>query len=316
MNLFIAYDSALEYWRAHPLVSAPARSSRALKLTAALTSAREIAQLDCARYGITARPLHVLTADRSARNTSVQVVRHLAVAPLPGGAFVKIADGLFVASPELSFFHQANVLPLPKLVELGDELCGFYRIDPSVSSGFVKAQPLTTATKLKAFAERMGSANGAAFARKALRYVVDRSASPRETNTATLLCLPHALGGYGFELPQMNREITVKECTPLGTVSRQLYCDLYWPTRKVAIEYDSDEHHAESSQIAHDSKRRSNLELGNVSVITLTNGQLKSVREFDDVARLLAKRLGIRLRIRMTDFPIRQLRLRTMLLRS
>lgn len=314
MNLFVAYDSALEYWRAHPLDPMPPRASRSLTLSECMTGIRDIARLDCARHGIRSRALHVLATSRSSRNSSTQVVCHISVAPVPGRAFVRIADGLYVGSPELTFFHMASVLPFPKLVELGDELCGLYRIDPNAEEGFVKASPVTTPAKLRAFADRMGNARGAAVARKAARYVVGRSASPRETTTVSLLCLPHAIGGYGFELPQMNRRIAVKEHTPTGVVSKELFCDLYWSKHKVAIEYDSDLHHTERPRIAHDSKRRSSLGQEGVYVVTITNEQLKSVRDFDDVARLLAQHLHVRLRIRMADFPVRRLKLRTMLL--
>ena len=82
----------------------------------------------------------------------------------------------------------------------------------------------------------------------------------------------------------------------------------------MAVEYDSDLHHTGTRNIAHDSKRRGSLGQGGVYVVSLTNGQLKSVRDFDEVALLLAKRMGGRVRVRRDDFAARRLRLRTALL--
>ncbi len=54
---------------------------------------------------------------------------------------------------------------------------------------------------------RNPSLRGAAKAAKALRYVADNSASPRETKKAILLGLPMMYGGYGLGIPRMNYEV-------------------------------------------------------------------------------------------------------------
>ena len=314
MNLFVGHASALEYWRAHTLDATEERSSRSLALANCMTSLRDIAELGCSRYGMRSDPLHIVAADRSACHSSTHLVCHVMTGLMPARAFARVAHRLYVSSPELCVLQMACSMPLPLLVELADELCGFYRLNPTAPNGFTEARPVTTPAKLRAFASRIGQVRGAATMRAAMRYVVSRSASPRETTTTTLLCLPHALGGYGLELPHMNSKVPVREHTPFGVAAKELFCDLYWPAYKLAVEYDSDLHHTGERRISRDSKRRSSLGQEGIYVVTLTNAQLKSTFDFDEIASLLAKRMGKRLRIRMADFPERRLRLRTMLL--
>lgn len=264
--------------------------------------------------GMRESPLHILTASSSGRNRSKRVVCHVLSQPMPAGSFVKVGKNLYVASPELTFFLMASQLPIPELTLVGYELCGYYRLSNDAPSGFVKARPVSSAAKLLAFTNRMQGFAGVKKARRAAEFLSDRSASPRETVTAALLCLPHAEGGYGLEIPQMNREVQIKEVTPAGSVAKTLYCDLYWPQHRLAVEYDSDRHHAAPRNIAHDSKRRSTLGRAGVYVVSMTNDRLKSVRDFDEAARLLAKHTGRRVRVRRDDFPARRLRLRTTLL--
>ena len=316
MKLYVSHDSALAYWRAHPLDPARSRSVRPSSLSQGAGSLAQTAPFACERYGIDADPLHVLVPSLAASSTSSHVKCHVRSAPLPPGSFAAIEPSVLVASPELVFFQDACELSIAKLVELGHELCGYYRISDSAPEGFVRALPLTSAAKLHAYAVKMGSARGAERTRKAARYVANGSASPRETHCAALLCLPRAMGGYGFELPRMNCEVNVSAQTPYGRTKKTLYCDLCWPQHRLAVEYESNLHHTQDKDIAHDSKRRSLLGAEDVYVVTVTNDQIKSVVDFDVVARLLAKRMGMRLRIRFADFRTRQLKLRTELLRA
>lgn len=314
MKLYVGYDSALAYWRAHPLDPARNRTARTCPLSDCVATLKQAAPFSCERFGIFADPLHILVPSLSAKNTSSHITCHVCTDPLPPGSFAIVEKNVLVASPELVFVHKACDASVAELAELGYELCGYYRVSDSAPDGFERAVPLTTAAKLHAFAVKMGSARGAARARKAALYVANGSASPRETHCSELLCLPHALGGYAFELPRMNCEVGVSTQTPQGKTRKTLYRDLYWPKHKLAIEYESDLYHTGHKDIAHDSRRRSALGAEDVYVVTVTNSQIKSVVDFDEIARLLAKRMGVRLRIRTADFRVRQLRLRTELL--
>ncbi|WP_241963736.1 hypothetical protein [Gordonibacter sp. 28C] len=131
-------------------------------------------------------------------------------------------------------------------------------------------------------------------AARALRFVANGSASPMETNLAMALCLPRMLGGYGFELPQLNARIEVRAGG--GLMGRSYFeCDLYWDGCKTAIEYDSAQFHSGTEAETRDSSRRSGLLVRDVLVITVTTDQFFDARKLDEVARALAKRMGKRL---------------------
>lgn len=315
MNLYLGYDSALAYWRAHPLDPVRSRTTRACSLAQCAHSLKKIETFACEQHGIDTDPLHVLVSHPALANSSKHLICHVSTQPSPAGSFARIGENLLVGSPELVFFHGAQTGSLAHVVALGHELCGFYRVSPLSPDGFVQAAPLTSARKLQSFAAKLGSARGAVQARKAALYVADNSASPRETLCSELLCLPRAQGGYGLPLPKMNYEVEVLRSADKAQ-RKTLFCDLYWPKCKLAVEYESDLYHSGEKNIAHDSKRRSKLEREGVHVVTVTNDQIKSVVDFDEVAHVLAKRMGIRLRIRREDFRTRQLKLRTELMRS
>ena len=79
-------------------------------------------------------------------------------------------------------------------------------------------------------------------------------------------------------------------------------------------EYDSDFYHTGANRIAADSKRRLDLAALGINVITVTGGQIRNVSEFENLARLITKTLGKRLRYKMPEFLKAQRELRGLLL--
>ena len=132
--------------------------------------------------------------------------------------------------------------------------------------------------------------------RRALRWAIDGSASPMETNTALLLCLPPLEGGYGFELPTMNAMVGAG-LRQRSVTRRSCYrCDLFWERGKVAVEYDSDLWHTGAERIASDSARRNALAAMGITVVDVTRLQINDLAEFDRIAHVLARLLGKTLR--------------------
>jgi len=205
-----------------------------------------------------------------------------------------------VSSPEFCFLQLANQLPLPRLIQLGYELCGKYSIPVrgdlnAPEKGFYKRDSLTSVNALQAFIDRMPGINGHRMATHALRYILDGSASPMEAKLAILLTLPYKLGGFNLYLPELNYRI-VPSKTVKQSASKSFYsCDLYWPDYDLAVEYDSDLCHTGSKRIASDSKKRNTLALMGISVITVTKEQIYSKTELEKVARILANHLDKRL---------------------
>lgn len=163
-------------------------------------------------------------------------------------------------------------------------------------SGFVSSKPISSVDSLLAFANSAAAFPGCDRARKALRYVLNRSASPAESRLVLLLCAKRSMGGYGLPLPQMNYRVDVvgegRKCT-----SRKYFVlDLFWESARLDVEYDSDAFHASKAGIASDAERRNALVAMGYTVITVTNGQVSSVNSLDDVAFAIAQALKVRIR--------------------
>ncbi|MCL2492638.1 MAG: endonuclease domain-containing protein [Clostridiales bacterium] len=173
---------------------------------------------------------------------------------------------------------------------------------------------LTNTKELKAFTSRMKGVGGQKKASKALMYIADGAASPMETILFVLLTLPYKYGGYGFPAPELNRRINFGRGAKQRANKAYYVCDFYWPEAGLAVEYDSNLHHTGADRIAEDSKRRTDLSALGIYVVTATNEQIRSIDEFERLARLIAKRLGKQLRYKNPEFLRAQRELRDFLL--
>ena len=231
-NIFVGFSSALDYWRAQSACVAQGSSPRVdrVPLTRAIPkpgvtlSSERFAEFDHSQWGMVA-PIEVVVADFEARRRVAGTIQRVWHAP-GSGAFYKIAKGVYVSSPEALFAQMATRLSQVDLVLLGYELCGAYSLARQTERGFVDRAPLATVDSLSRFIDRIPSEYGMKKARRALRFVANGSASPMETNVAMLLCLPTVVGGFGFELPQMNYRIEIASPAARTIKTKSLRLDL------------------------------------------------------------------------------------------
>jgi len=336
MEVLISHQSALQYWRTYSKAQGIAYGKprganvkaqeahtyyqRARKAPA--TPPKASVLLKGNLFGLSF-PIDITVSTANSRRTSTVFRSHVSPKALPNRGLVNIRDGFLVASPELCFFQMAGELSLPKLIELGYELCGSYSLSTNITVGedirvesaaTYNLKPLTNTKKLRAFVDQMAGRQGVKQAVKALQYIVDGSGSPMESILAILLVLPFRLGGYGFPLPEMNRRVDPKATGSTNPNKRFYKCDLLWKDFTLAAEYDSSLHHANQKSISDDSIRRGDLALSGVDVVTVTDKQVYQVEAFDKVARQLALKMGRRVQIRNSKFIVRRHELRGMLL--
>jgi len=295
MRLYISHKSALDYWRR---VRKLPEGSAERRCKAALTDTPlEIDPMVFSRFDL---PVHVMIGRPGCRRASKFLRQHVFSGETPVGCFMNAGGGLMVSSPEFCFLQLAGELSLIGLIELGYEMCGGYSLPLSDDSdvperGFHNRSPLTSAAKLEAFLDGMPGVKGHQKAARALHYLRDGSASPMETKLAMFLTLPRMLGGYGFGLPELNERILLSK-TARKEFGKAFYvCDMFWPDEKVAVEYDSDQHHTGSDRIANDSKRRNALASSGISVVSVTKYQLYSSLELGRVAITIAGHMNKRL---------------------
>lgn len=259
-------------------------------------------------------PLHLLVLSAYARRQLKNAVCHVHSASIPSGSIMQVESDVFVTSPEWCFVQMAEMLSFPQLVLLGFELCGTYSLPVQASGDFMKRDVLTSIVKLKCFIESIEGARGLKLAKQALRHVVPDSASPMETITTLLLCLPVRLGGYGLPTPVLNHRIDIGRSARRVSSKGFYVCDLYWPSARLCVEYDSDRFHCGSVRIASDANRRNALSYLGITVVTMTRAQVLNCDGMDRTAHAIAKQLGWRLRIGGSDWLAARGRLRHLLL--
>ena len=317
MKQFISHESALEYWRSRRKLPAR-RTDRRCKGELPVRPSKNT-DMPLAFPGFLL-PVHILIGDRSARMRSGIAKQHLFSSDTPIGCFMNIGDGLMMSSPGFCFLQLANSLSLIDLIELGYELCSEYSLpladDPNApETGFYKRAPLTSVIKLREFMENMPSAKGVDKAIHAIRFICDGSASPMETRLAMFLTLSKMFGGFGFDLPELNKRINLSKQASKVFGKDYYVCDIYWADTKTAVEYDSDQQHTGSDRIARDSIRRNTLASSGINVVTVTKQQLYSSIELTRAAQSIAKHMGRRLFSRKGNFYAKHHELRKQLLK-
>ena len=344
MDIIISHKSALEYWRLHSDAKiTDCDGNRCNSLPASIPKSAVIRKR--APSGLS-YPINLLVANQNAKRKSKIVKPRVYAGPTPSGCFISIGDMQFVSAPPFCFFQMAYELPLVKLIELGFELCGSYSLNAKIDYGCgskVKIEyankdaddnklgevektsyghkQLTSIKAIKALADHMIDVNGKKKVLRALRYIINGSASPMETILVMLLTLSHKLGGYELPAPELNKCIDLKSTVkqrsrePIYRPEKSYYiCDLYWPKAKLAVEYDSDSYHTGADRIARDSKKRLDLDALGITVITVTSRQIRYADEFETLAMSIAKKLHKRVRYRNPQFQQAERELRGLLL--
>lgn len=318
MDIVIGHESALRYWRTVGdafLRGYDKRQADTRRACRALDAGRvpRFSEGNRRPAGCVL-PVHTLVGDASLRTDTASVFAHVC-SHLPERSFVDAGEGFLVSTPEFCFLQMASEYSLAELILLGLELCGRYAL---VDEGPARRReaPLTSAAKLKAFAERAEGAHGRKKALRALQFVLDRSASPIESVLAMLLSLPYRLGGYGLEKPQLNYRIDVPPRFRKLADRSYCECDLCWPAARLVVEYDSRLHHSDADRRESDARRRNTLIALGFTVATVSADQVLDGGSFNRLAHQLANRLGKRLRYVDPQFTRAHLALRDELLQA
>lgn len=313
MSIFIGYRSALEYWRGHArstrtgtelsVLAAQEGATIASPLPERPPAAADIPWDALEDLGITGTPLHVIATGRSFRKPNESVRTHTLRRAHP---FIEVAPGLHVTTPEACFLQEAQTRSLAELAALGCELCGTYAVASDASPQARPLRPRTSVADLTAFISGVPAQPGLANARRALAYLVDRSASRGQTAFILLLCLPTAQGGFGLPLPQVNDPLRIKNPSRGPRVMRRTLC---WPDQEFAIALAGREDHQAHAQRVHSG--RLVHDPGTTAHLMIVPSMIAHDADaFAQLARSVAPCLGKPLRITRQDFAARQAALR------
>lgn len=291
--------SSVEFWRKrYPLDRAPKRPSLRLPKQCAHTKADVWALVpeneasSLAYYG----KLHVLVFDVSEKRETQTHKTHVWSGPLPEGALYELLPGIFIESPEFMFLQAASILDFETLIAFGDELCGHYSFDNREERGFRKRSiPLTSTEKVMQFLLKADGCRGAVSARKALKYVVDHSASPMETFDEMTMCLPCRYGGYGLPTATMNQNVSLTPRAARIANRSECYLDMGYLKCNLDVEHHGKYDHSGDDEKASDRARVNGLKEMGIEVIELTKDQVNDLFAYEyiieRIAFLLRKRL-------------------------
>lgn len=232
-------------------------------------------------------------------------------------------SSLCVVSPEVLFLEMAALLSGIELVKLGYELCGVYSLPMSQPNyagtprGFNRRKALTSVERLTAHVASQSSNRSVKKARWALRYVLDGSASPKETELCMLMVLPRKIGGYGLGKPKIRHDFATSSEVLLFLSGKSTAYDLYWPDAGVSLRYTDEAHVGDTNERKQNRRYRPSSEPAHLRVIQVSNWDIRHAESLDEVADTVARCHGRHLRNDLQyDFAARQAELRERVLSS
>lgn len=296
MAVFISHQSALRYWltkTGNELLPCPSSVTSLAFADASMRTIRhEALPLDFSEK----RPLHVLVPNSSGKRGHADVVTHVWSGPIPKGAFYELQGAVYVSSPEFTFLQLATRRPLISTIELGCHLCGEFAIGDEGRGYAGRREHLTTPGDIETFVRSTEGVYGARPALRALRHVVPFTASPMEVLLIMVFTLPPRLGGWGFPEVVANQRIEVDErLRPLVGAS-YLRGDLFFPSVRGNVEYDSYEFHTGRFCLDHTQTRRNVLEAMGVRTVSATWGQISGFESLETFVWMTRERFDMRRR--------------------
>lgn len=289
MAIFIGHKTALAYWRTHDRNWAQPISQAAPQEN----NSPYYSQIDTGilwKFSIDEKPVSILVSCKANMRKSQNLSPRIWSGKHPSRSFYKIAQDLYISTPEATFLQLGKESSLIQLITIGYELCGSYGLSAQSDSGFLRREPRSNPQLIERYLEKCDGIHGVKAAKRASSYIAKGSASPMESLLSMLLCLPPSLGGFGLPRPELNFPIETNEG---GIVMRR--CDLYWPDQRFALEYDSDTFHSDASKLHLDSSRRSTLEKAGVHVVSVTKNEVFDRGQLFNLATIVSKRLEKRL---------------------
>lgn len=253
------------------------------------------------------QPVHVLVFDQDERRQKLARC-HVAPESVTESPLYRVANGIFLPSPELALIQASRGKRIEEVASLGTSLCSTFCLAED-SSTLLARTPLTFPADIAKVSDRHRDVPGCAHVRSAVHWMLAKAASPRECALGLVLHLPPRFGGYGLPQPSLNEPVNLAEADKRLADRSYYVADLLWQTQRVIVEYDSDAFHLTSASHHHDSVRRAALEDGGYRVFSITRNHLASIDEMNRAATVIARALKHPLRFRVQGFEQRQLQL-------
>ena len=268
-------------------------------------------------------PLELMVFDYAHRTTRKKTRTRVLSQEVPARALVCVDPTLYFACPELVVLQMSARLGPVALAQLIMELCGSYSLapDPDGREGATfDIPPVTTIDRIRSCAKHVRARGGTTTLGWALRYALERSASPGETTLALMMSLPPEEGGYGFGVPVLNGRVDVPANLEACVAGGPFYPDVFLQGGYVDLEYQSTEFHLDPLAVASltmvregletadpelaawrrdfiakgdsDLRRTRDLQLLGLHVVPVTGFDLREPERMDQVACAVARHLA------------------------
>ncbi len=238
-------------------------------------------------------PLDVVVGKLAARRQSAVLRCHAWNGAASDGLLANTGQGVFVCSPELVICQLSSRLGITKAAMLEMELCGTYA---SLKNGDCEwgAIPLTDTERVAKLIELSDKFMGSDIARRATRYSMNGSASPRESALALMLSLPRRMGGFGCGKPHLNAKIKLSEVAANECSRSYLVADLLFESADLDVEYQGKEWHTLQEDRLSDEARQNALTMMGKTCLFVSREQISDSTRMDGIAKLIRTRLGLR----------------------
>lgn len=169
-------------------------------------------------------------------------------------------------------------------------------------SGMYKRPPLVSCESLQQVLSELGRLHGIGVARRAAQFVHPGSGSPLETKMCMIACLPPRYGGESLPSPELNRRIAFDSQAANLAHMKSCVGDLVWSDKKVVLEVNGYEFHADRSGFKIESGREGALESMGYTVVDITCEQMSNEFMLDLKLERLSSALGAALQKRSERF--------------
>lgn len=232
---------------------------------------------------------------------------------LPPHSVVELGDGSKYFTPEYVFLETAASEPLPRVVQVGMELCGNYATDHTgKEDDYVNlGEPFCSVEGLRSYLRGAQNCSGYERAMDALEFVVEGVLSPMGTYLIECLCLPRELGGYDLVRPTagglFDGGFDGMGRAPLASGPYLAY-DLCWPWCRVALQYVGNK-----PPTGRERRSLAAEPTFDMDVVCVTTQEVKDPKAFEEAVNLLASKLDVLLPNSNPQFVEARTRLRNQL---
>ena len=243
-----------------------------------------------------AGPIHLLVQNPEERRRGSEIVcgclgrRNF----VPSSSIMYTGGGIYVISPELCILRLAVQLPRLEFLRAFTDLLGIYAVSSIDRQSLISRRPILTKEGMQRYLEQVGSIPGAAAVKRALSWVVERSASPRETSMDLDLALPTRLGGQGLPPFHANYEYVLSDDARSITRRSYLVADVAWPERHYTLEYNSSKYHDDEEQKEFDFDKIAAMIRMKEACVPISNNNFSSYDSFSSIVNGVREVFGLR----------------------